>query len=428
MPLGPIELLRTRPRFFRLWVGQCVSELGDWFQLIAVVSIFPTAGKGAAALAGVFLTRYLTAALVTPFAGWLADRFHRGHVMIAADLARALVALAFLRVRGPEDWPLLYGLSMLLEAGGIVFEPARGAATPELVGDRGLFAANTLGAATWSGMLAVGAFLGGVVTHHFGRDTAFVLDALSFVISAAMIGAARIPPMDRAASDGAGEGEGAFFAQISAGARYLRAHRPQAAVLFVKAGALLAGGMSVLASVFADRVLPGGSAELTTGYLYAARGFGALVGPFVAVRFVGTSTGGLRRAILVIFPLSLAGFLAFAHAPTTALACAALVVAHGGTSTAWVASAQLLQLTVPNRLLGRVLALELMLLTLSLVLSNAVASFTVASLELPPRAAATCVALLLVAPAIAWVLLNARFGAALDEAALRASPSEGPGP
>lgn len=421
MALGPIELLRARPRFLRLWIGQCVSELGDWFQLIAVVSIFPTAGKGAAALAGVFLTRYLTAALVTPFAGWLADRFHRGRVMIGADLARAVVALCFLLVRGPEDWPLLYGLSLLLEAGAIVFEPSRGAAIPELVGERGLFAANTLGAATWSGMLAVGAFVGGVVTHRFGRDAAFLLDALSFVVSAAMIHAARVGPTERS---GDGEGALSFFVQLSAGVRYLRAHRPQAAVLFVKAGALLAGGMSVLASVFADRVLVGASVELTTGYLYAARGFGALVGPFVAARFVGTSTRGLRRAILAIFPLSLAAFLAFAHAPTTALACAALVVAHGGTSTAWVASAQLLQLTVPNRLLGRVLSLELMLLTLALVLSNAVASLTLASLDLPPRLAATCVALMLVVPAIAWVVLNARFGDALDRAA-RTGGSEG---
>jgi MFS family permease len=403
-----VELLRSERDFRRLWLAQVVSELGDWFQLVALISMFPTRGSGASVVAGLVVARNLVAALSTPFAGVLADRLHRGRVMIVADLARAALVLGFFLVRGPEDVTLVFGLSLGLEALSVAFEPARGAAIPQLLPPEKLFAANALGGATWSAMLALGSMAGGAATALFGRRTAFALNALSFVASALLVASARVPPLPAAPADAPPPHP---LRDVADGLRHLRDNPSHRALLVLKPGALLSGGVWVLVSVFADQVFSGDRA-MTMGWLLAGRGLGALVVPFVVARFVGRDSQGVLRALAIAFPLSAVGFLAFSGAPSIPWAALALVVAHGGTSTAWIGSAQLLQLVVPNRVLGRVLSVELMLLTGAIALSSGFVALLVRA-GLSPREVGALLALLLVLPWAAWSLLARRHAAAL---------------
>jgi hypothetical protein len=71
-----LDLLRAEPAFRWLWLSQVVSELGDWFQIVAIVSMFPTRGDGATIIAGLVVARHV-----------VADRYDRGRVMIASDLS-----------------------------------------------------------------------------------------------------------------------------------------------------------------------------------------------------------------------------------------------------------------------------------------------------------------------------------------------------
>ncbi len=106
--------------------------------------------------------------------------------MIVCDLARAIICVAFLLV-GPDTLWLAYVLLPLLASFAAPFDPAFSAATPNVV-DRGdLPAANALNGSLWGTMLAVGAGLGGVVSGAFGADTAFLVDAVSFLVSAALL-------------------------------------------------------------------------------------------------------------------------------------------------------------------------------------------------------------------------------------------------
>lgn len=414
------ELLRTERSFRWLWLGQVVSELGDWFQLVALVSMFPTDGRGASVVAGLFVGRNLVAALVTPLAGVVADRFHRGRVMIGMDLARALVVLGFLLVRGPQDVLAIYALSFLLEALTIVFEPARGAAIPQVLPPTKLYAANTLSSATWSSVLALGALAGGIAASRLGRDAAFAVNSITFVASAVFVALARVPALPDAKREHASPPHP--LRELRDGIDYLRANRAQRALLVLKPGALLSGGAFVLVTVFADRVFPGDHAE-TMGWLLAGRGLGALVMPFVVRRFAGGDVRGLVRGVWIAIPLAVAGFLAFAGAPGVALAALALLFAHGGTSALWVASTQLLQLTVPNRVLGRVLSVELALVTIAIAGSMAFVAGLLDRGGVAPRAAGVALAALLLLPLAVWARSGRRHLAALEEAARERPPS-----
>lgn len=416
--MSVVGLIRSEKSFRRLWFGQCVSEAGDWFHLIALISLLPKEGKATFALAALFLVRHLSTLLFTPISAVIADRFNRGRVMIATDVLRALVALSFITISGPSDYLRIYGLSFLLELLSGVFEPARGAAVPQVVPAGKLFDANVLGSATWSAMLSVGAFLGGVVTTWFGRNASFAVNAASYLASAAFIALARVPPLPTSDPDKTSETKRTVSSDLGDAVRYLRTHSAQASVLLVKAGAMFTGGMLVLIGVFAERVFSAGNnSAFLTGLFFAARGCGALLGPFVIMRMFSSDSKGLRRAIGWAYVVTLVAFVGFALSPSPVIAMFALVIAYSGTSTAWVNSTQLLQLTVPNHMLGRVLSVELALLTIGLSTSNLAVSTLLASFAWPPRYAGLFLAGMFIVPLVGWRVLSARFGATLDREA-----------
>lgn len=413
-PRGTLaDLLVGEPRFRNLWFSQCVSEIGDWFQLVALVSMLPTRGGGVGALAGLFVVRYVAMALLSPLAGVVADRYHRGRVMIVADLARALVALAFTRVRGPEDLPLAYALSFALEGFATIFEPARGAATPQIVPTRLLYAANTLGSATWSAMLAIGTVVGGLFTAALGREAAFEINAASFVLSAIFVWRAKIPALPRIEARAARPSPARDLVD---GLAYLRDHPAQRAIAFAKAGALLWGGIAVIVSVFADRLFRPTDVAISTGIMYGGRGLGAFVVPFVMARVFGETPRGLVRSIQWAFPVAFAAFSAFSLGLGVAPCAGALFVAHGATATVWVSSAQLLQMTVPNRVLGRVLSVELLLLTVALASSSGLAALLMGRFGLSPQRTGFAIAALLLPPFVYFTYVARRHTAALERA------------
>ncbi len=423
--MGYRELLRTQPAFRRLWLGQIVSELGDWLQLLALLALFPTQGAAVERLAGIFIVRMLPSIVWAPLAGVVADRFPRGQVMVACDLGRALIVLGYLLIRGPGDVIWVYLLMFAQESLSSFFEPARSAALPQVVEPRALLAANSLSGATWSAMLAIGAALGGVLLAGVGPRAAFVVDAGSFVASALFLGSIGIPPVMRDAKSAAAHARdrSGLFA-MREGLAYLRAHRAQASAALVKGLWGMSGGIVFLFSIYAGErfTAPGRDPASTTGLLFAGRGLGALAGPLVMRRFFGESPGALRRSIQIAFPVATLAIVAFAFAPTALLGALCLVVVHAGGSTCWVNSSQLLQLAVPNSLQGRVFAVELAAFTFATALSNAFAGAALGHGLLDLRGVTFAMAGAAALSALGWWVAMRRVGPRLDAAAITPAP------
>ncbi|MBD0327529.1 MAG: MFS transporter, partial [Pyrinomonadaceae bacterium] len=102
-PIGYLELLRTNRNFRQLWLGQVVSQLGDWLDTIALYTIVLHLTGSGRAVGFVLVARFLPTFIIGPLSGVVADRFSRRSVMIASDLLRAIVVLGFLLVRTAED-------------------------------------------------------------------------------------------------------------------------------------------------------------------------------------------------------------------------------------------------------------------------------------------------------------------------------------
>src|SRR6185312_15373457 len=191
--VGYIQLLRQNRSFRQLWLGQVVSQMGDWFDTIALYTIILNLTGSGRDVGLLLVARFVPSFLFGPLSGVVADRFSRQRIMIVTDILRALVVLGFLFVRRADQLWIIYVLTVFQLGLSTFFEPAKTAAIPSIVEDRELVAANAISSVTWSAMLTLGAAIGGFITSLFGTDVSFILDALSFLLSAALIASVRIP-------------------------------------------------------------------------------------------------------------------------------------------------------------------------------------------------------------------------------------------
>ncbi|HVF55369.1 MAG TPA: MFS transporter [Pyrinomonadaceae bacterium] len=404
-PVGYLELLRGNRDFRHVWLGQVVSQLGDWFDTIAVYTLVLQLTGSGRAVGLVLVARFLPSVVLGPLSGVLADRFDRRRIMIASDLARAVVVLGFLFVRRPDQLWIIYALTILQLGLSTFFEPARSAAVPSLVTGRELVTANAISAVTWSTMLTLGAAVGGVVTDYFGTRAAFVLDSATYLVSAALIARVRLPKRPPREKGRLTVGRALGFTDTLEGARYVRTRPRVLAFMLVKPAWSIGGGILSLLAVFGERVFPIGARAATgMGVLFAARGVGTAIGPIVARRLLAGTRASMQRAIGISFLVGGVFYVAFGRAPNFALALAALVIAHAGASITWVFSTVLLQSSVEDAFRGRVFAAELTLLTLMLAASNYATGEALDRFGYTPRDMAVALGLIFMIPGAAWFL------------------------
>lgn len=356
------ELLRRNADFRRLFLATVVSLLGDWFAFVAVSGLVTelTGRPGLAAI--VYAASVLPVFFVSPLAGVVADRVDRKRLMVAADLGRVLPALGLLGAAAWESPALAIGCVVAIAVMSAFFEPVVGAVTPNLVAPEDLGVAQAGMGSVWGSMLFVGAAVGGVIAGTLGRDAAFLLNAASFLASAALI--LRIRRPFRAGKVSAPASVAAHLGEVW---RFVRRRKVIGALMVTKSGVGIANGIVGLLPAFALARFGAGDAGI--GVLLAARGLGALVGPFIG-RAIAT-TG--RRLLVVCGASMLTYGAAYAFLPLTdslAVAAGCVMLAHLGGGAQWVLSTYGLQVTTPDEIRGRVLSLDFGLATLAIGVSS----------------------------------------------------------
>jgi MFS family permease len=401
--VGYLELLRTNRNFRRLWLGQVVSQMGDWFDTIALYTIVLNLTGSGRAVGLVLVARFVPSFIIGALSGVVADRFNRRSIMIVSDILRAGVVLGFLLVRRPDQMWLVYVLTVLQLLFSTFFEPAKTAAIPSLVAPRELLAANAVSSVTWSVMLTLGAAVGGLVTGWFGTDAAFVLDSLTYLASAALIGSVRFPARAPRIKRTLTIGHALGITDTLEGMRYVLKRPRVLALLLVKPAWGLGGGILALLAVFGEKIFPvGGSTATGIGVLYAARGIGTAIGPVAARRFGGEMRAHMQRAIGVAFIMGGIFYIAFGRATNFMLALLVLLIAHMGGSILWVFSTVLLQRAVEDNFRGRVFAAELALLTLTMAASNYVTGEMLDRFGFSPRTVTIGIGLIFLVPGALW--------------------------
>ena len=86
-PIGYVALLRRNQTFRRLWYGQVISQLGDWFDSIALYALLWRLTGSGQVVGALLVAQFLPATLVGLWAGVIIDRLPRKVVLITADMA-----------------------------------------------------------------------------------------------------------------------------------------------------------------------------------------------------------------------------------------------------------------------------------------------------------------------------------------------------
>jgi MFS family permease len=404
-----VSLLRRNRDFRRAYLSSLISLGGDWFLLVALFGlVLDLTHDSPLALSFLFAAQDLTYFLVSPFAGVLADRLDRKRVMVGADIARAVLCLGFLFARTDGLVWIVYPLLAVMACFSAAFEPASAAALPNLVDDDDLATANALSGSLWGTMLAVGAAIGGVVTAVLGRDVAIAIDAVSFVGSALLImrvqrsfqearGARAPEPLGEAAKETV---------------RYARRDHRVLALLVVKFGWGLAGGVLVLIPLLAKGRFHAG--EVGIGLLLGARGVGALVGPFIGRAALGAKDRRLFLAIGIALGVFGIGYALLGIVPSLLLAMLVVALAHTGGGAQWMLSSYGLQKIVPDHIRGRIFAFDGMLVTLTFGTSSVLTGWLAENLGARTTAIAMGAVAVVWAATWMWLTTDVRRATLMD--------------
>jgi predicted MFS family arabinose efflux permease len=331
--------------------------------------------------------------------------------MISADLVRVAVVLAMLLVRSRSTVWLVYPLLLMETTMAAFFEPARSSVIPNIAAKGEVLIANTLSSATWSVNLLIGASVGGVVAAFFGRDVVFILNALSFLASAILIGRMRFAEPHAESATPLRPHDLIDFSPVLEGIRYVRSHPTLLPAVFAKAGELMIGPSWVIFTVLGAHefavhwrnVDAARGAMLGMSILLGGRGLGALVGPLVSARWAGRSDRKLQLGILFGYLITAVGYGMLGFSRTVWIASACAMLAHMGGSTVWVFSTTLLQLHTEDRFRGRVFSADLGFSMLTIA-AGAFLCGRLLDAGVAARTIATWTGIVMLVPAALWAL------------------------
>jgi MFS family permease len=339
-------IIRERGDVWRLAAGSAASNTGNWAATVALALVVDARTGSAVWLSAGLLFTQVPSALAAPLSGMIADRLDRKRTMIICDLLGAAAYAAMAVTGSPLGLITLGALAALLHS---PFGPASRAAVPNLAGDGDLAWANgTLAAASDAGQLA-GPALGGVLYAVAGAGGAFAANAVSFVVSAALIAAVRgrfrsTNPDTETSTPQTGS--------IWAGARFLWRNRTLLALTVAGAVTFLATDIVAVADLPLIRHF--GAGGVGYGIMNVAWGAGGLTGALIAARIVSkdneTAAAVLGVLVLGIFVAAVGISPWFALVPLFSLLFAV------SDSFAFVGFSGIYQRGTPDAVRGRMFA------------------------------------------------------------------------
>jgi MFS family permease len=347
--------LRDHREFRLLWIGQVVSGMGSQITRIALpFQVYVLTGS-TLAIGALVLAQLIPILVFSLGAGSVADAVDRRRLLVVTQVGMALTSLALVALAVIPSPPLIaiYGVAFVAAGLGSVDGPTRSAAIPRLVTPEHLPAAIALNQLNYQAASVVGPAIGGLLLATVGLAGAYSADVLSFGASlAALLVIRPLPPIGRVTRPG--------IAAIREGLRYA-ADRPVILSTFaIDLVAMIFGMPTALFPVLALDVFKVG--PVGVGLLAAAPGVGAFFGAMLSGWVSRVRRTGRAVALaVVVWGLAIAGFgLATFSFP---LALLLLAIAGAADVLSAVFRAMIIQLEAPDELRGRVMSIQMLVVT-----------------------------------------------------------------
>jgi MFS family permease len=321
-----LRLPGRRP-FHLILLSLAVSSCGDWLYNVALLALVFERTGSATWVALTTAARVLPVVVLGPIGGVLADRYDRRRLMIASDLSRALLMVALAAVAA-AGLPIILApvIAAAATAASVVQPPCVAACTARFVADGELQQAQAIRSAIGQAALVVGPAIGAILLMASTPAIAILLNAITFLGSAAAIsavaaGSAFRPPVRESHTP-----VPSVFAEISDGARALRG--APAALTLIAADVLCSAvyGLLTVTLVLVSRKIGAGNSGY--GLLLGAFGAGGVIGAIVTARI--SASAEWRRALALALALVGVPLAGLGVAPTVPLALGLALLGGGG--------------------------------------------------------------------------------------------------
>jgi MFS family permease len=369
-----LSLLRQNRNYRYTWIGQVVSEIGDHFNNIAVFSLaMETTGSGLV-VSGVMLSRAIPAVMAGPLAGVVLDRSDRKRIMIASDLIRAVVALGFVLTIHHRQASILYMLSALLMFASPFFTSGRSSILPTIASKEELHTANSLTQTTQWITLTIGTMAAGLSAAHLGFAWAFVLNSLSFLVSAACISQLHVEGSFRPKrSDLTEDRVVRPWHEYREGLRYMKSSPLILGIALVGVGWATGGGAAqILFTLFGEQVFKRGPAGI--GIVWSFAGVGLLIGGGIG-HYVGKriSFANYKWTISICYVIHGGAYVCFSQMRQFWAALFFIALSRAGVAVSSVLNMSQLLRHVPDEFRGRVFSTAESLVWSTMMVSMALA-------------------------------------------------------
>ena len=375
VPTESFRLFGSRT-FFKLWLAQVFSSLGDWVGLFAILAITAhLSNNSAAAISLVMGARMLPGFFLATLGGVMVDRFDRRKIMVLCDLGRAALICTLPFV---QSLALLVVASFFIEIMTLLWGPAKDASVPHFVPEDKLASANTLSLVASYGTMPLGAGIAAVLavvaTWLGGFDALKSLtgdksvvslwfDAVTYLTSALIVFRLPIPRPSRDHTQKIDFASS--IREIKEGVKFMRAEPFSRAVIIGLGGGIIgAGAMVPLGQIFATQVL---GSEAQFGVMLGALGTGGAIGLFAILAFQKRLP---RELVFSSAVIGCGAFLIAAVAFNVSGITALLIAVVGAcAASAYVTGFTMIQETVTDEMRGRTFATLYAVIRLCLLLS-----------------------------------------------------------
>jgi MFS family permease len=353
--------------------AQIVSYLGDWFAFVALAGLVEDVTDSRFLVSLVLVSMTIPGLFMSPIAGSFADRFDRRKILIVVSILQAFAALLLLLHSAAGIW--ITFLSQCLIAGLAAFVgPSTSASVPNLVDNEDdLRKTNALFGSTWGIMLAVGAALGGLFAAVFGRNAAFIANAVSFVVAALLFAGVK-RPMQSERTQNSSVGRVRPIADMKEAINVAKKDPVILALLCSKMTFAVGAGIVSQLAVLASNVFNVGDSG--RGLLIGVRGIGSGLGPILGARIAGRDMAKLLKVCGYAGLVFAVCYIGAALSPFIGVAAVFIALAHLSGGAQWTLSTMGLQMKSPDHVRGRVMAGDMAMVNTMIGFTSILAGLT----------------------------------------------------
>ncbi len=343
--------------FFYLLTGQFVSQIGDKFHYIAL-SFWVLKTTGSSTKMGAVLAASLIPSLIIGFfSGAFIDRYNRKFIIVGTDLLRGLIIAMFALLFYFEmmNFYVILLMQALLSVNAAFFDPAIPSVIPQIVNEKDLATANSKHQFVNGFSTIAGAFLAGIFISSFGYLWVFIINAVSFLLSAGLECFIQIPQNQEQVIKGKQSG---ILEDMKQGYQYIFSKRVLVILLFmVMIIHFFVGSIEVFMPVIADAISLDGAR--TFGFFQAAFGLGTIIMAIVLSmkNIYGKEKTALFTSVLCIGLLYVSASIFSGNQIVLLSLFLAMIFLFGGCIIcAGISFKTLLQKSIDNKFAGRVFA------------------------------------------------------------------------